>query len=332
MKEEITIGILKGFRDFSIEHWQKACEDLGFAYEIIAFTAPDWIEQIERSRADVFVCQPEVWVSVEKQLFDERLYFLSRELKKTIYPSYNEIFIYENKRNMAYWLKINRVPHPETKVYYLRSKAQLTDTIRDLERLEYPQVFKTYIGSAASGVRIIRSYSEAKKLVRRIYKRGFLRKPGNKLDLQWGYAIFQKFIPDCAEWRMIRLGDSYFGHQKLKKGDFHSGSNRVGWYKPPDKLLDFTRRVCEKGKFTSMGLDIFEDAQGDYYVNELQTLFGSYNPSQMYIDNKPGRFLFDENTNNWRFEEGFFNQNYSHNLRLKYIVEHFHKQKPEEYD
>lgn len=58
--------------------------------------------------------------------------------------------------------------------------------------------------------------------------------------------------------------------------------------------------------------------KGNYYVNELQSLFGSYNPSQMYINNIPGRFVY--NDNRWLFEEGLFNGNGSANLRVEDFI------------
>ena len=120
---------------------------------------------------------------------------------------------------------------------------------------------------------------------------------------------------------MIRIGNSYFGHQKLKKGDFHSGSGLVGWETPPRRLLDFVRKVCDIGSFWSMCVDVFEDPAGQYYVNELQSVFSSYNPSQMYVEGKPGRFQYNASADLWEFEEGVFNQNGSNNLRVEHLLE-----------
>ena len=174
--------------------------------------------------------------------------------------------------------------------------------------------------SNLSYIKILKSFNSAKRHLKSIKKKGFIRKPGNKMDVQWGYAIFQQYIPDAKEWRIIKIGDSYFGHQKLKNGQFHSGSDKVGWYDPPRSVLKLCKDVCEKGNFTSMALDILENKDGNFYVTELQTIFGSYNQSQMYINGKPGRYLYDEINDDWFFEQGYFNQNYSHNLRLEYAI------------
>jgi hypothetical protein len=69
-----------------------------------------------------------------------------------------------------------------------------------------------------------------------------------------------------------------------------------------------------------MCVDVFEDRDGNYFVNELQSVFGSYNPSQMYIDGKPGRFRQDSRSGGWDFEEGYFNGNGSCTLRVQHLL------------
>ena len=51
-----------------------------------------------------------------KQLYDERIIFWSCFIYK-IFPSLQEIFIYENKRSL-YPAEGNNIPHPKTDVFY----------------------------------------------------------------------------------------------------------------------------------------------------------------------------------------------------------------------
>jgi hypothetical protein len=51
-------------------------------------------------------------------------------------------------------------------------------------------------------------------------------------DRQWGSVLFQQYIPDAREWRMIRIGDSFFGYEKIKVGEFHSGSHKWSYSRP----------------------------------------------------------------------------------------------------
>jgi hypothetical protein len=339
----ITLGIFNGFETIHDSYllYVKACEDLNVDYEIVDITSANWMENVRNSTCDGFLVRPTPRLDVWKRMFDERLYFVERKLNKLIYPTYDELFMYENKRVMAYWLELNNIPSARTRVFYDRAEA-----LQFLEDTEYPIVFKTHIGATATGVEILRSRRQAQRLVNRVFSIGYGRKvrvslkgllkhkimvpgvsPAYYFEREYRVALLQEYLPGVAEWRMIRIGDSYFGHQKLIRGEFHSGGLLVGWVDPPRDLLAFTKRVCDTGRFTSMDLDIFATEDGQYYVNELQCVFGSYDPSQMYVDGKPGRYLYDAQRDDWTFEEGYFCQNGSCNLRVTHLIDLIQQQR-----
>lgn len=319
----MILGILNEFEGCE-EDYIKSCESLGIKYKIIDFISNDWVDNIIRANCDGYLVRPSYQKEVWKKMYDEKLFLLNKVMGKPIYPTYEELFIYENKKNVASWLRIKEINHPKTWIYYRKKDA--LDFIHGYS--DYPIVFKTSIGSAAIGVKYIETKKEALRLVERIftkwrfYNLGYTKWCKTKYglsyplmdDKQYNFIIFQEKINVKYEWRMIKIGDSYFGHQKISNGKFHSGSNLVGWVKPPEELLHFTKLVCELGNFNSMALDIFEDINGTYYINELQSIFGSYSPSQMFIEGKPGRFRYEGRE--WKFEEGYFNKNGSCDLRV----------------
>lgn len=323
----MKLGILNEFLACEKEYI-KACEDLGVDYEVIDFISNDWIENIEKSNCDIYLVRPSYMKQVWKTMYDERLYFLHHVMKKRIYPSYEEIFLYENKKNMNYWLETHKIPHPKTWVFY--DKKEATEFINKYEG--YPLVFKTNFGSSAIGVEYVHSKRAALRLVNRLFtkwkffNRGYTKwyKTRFKVsyplmdDKQYNFIILQERIDVKHEWRLIHVGGSYFGHQKLIHNGFHSGGGEMGWADPPEALLNLTKRICELGDFSSMNVDIFEDTAGNYYVNELQSLFGSNHPSQMYVDGKPGRYLHIDDA--WVFEEGIFNTNGCYDLRVKDVL------------
>lgn len=329
----MKLAILKAWHPTYL-NYVKACEDLGVDYVIIDIMADNWIQELTSCGCDGVLLRPSYFKQYWKDMYDERVYFIKEYLKMPIYPSFNEIFIYENKNNMEYWLKINNIKHAETHIFYRKAEAKTF-----LKNAKYPLVFKTKIGSAGLGVKFIKNYSQGKRLINKVFPfkyflaLGYLKWfPLKKMkfikvplldDRQYGFVLFQEKIKEIkCEWRMIKIGKSYFGHQKLEaKNGKHSGSHLVGWENPPKELLDLTKHVCDIGNFTSMNLDIFETKSGEYFVNELQTLFGSYNNSQMYINGKPGRYLYNESKSEWIFEEGYFSQNSSMNLRVEDFVE-----------
>lgn len=312
-----------------------ACEHYDIDYVLINFMGDNWMNEVISANIDGMLLYPLVNTQYNKDGFDERVYFLEKLLKIPTYPSFNELYIYENKTTMAFWLMANNIPHAETHLFFNKEEAK-----KFVDSAKYPLVFKTKIGSAGIGVKFIKNKRQAKRLIRKMFplrkyyfvpmiNTGFtrvLRSKRNPLkiaplinDKQFGFVMFQEKIQDIKwEWRLIKIGDSYFGHQKLEYKGKHSGSSRVGWAKPPEVLLNLIKNICEIGEFNSMNVDVFETKDGKFYVNELQTIFGSYDNSQMYIDGKPGRYRYINNE--WVFEEGYFNQNGSMNLRVEDFI------------
>lgn len=331
----MKLGILlSGFEKFS-KHYVSSCEEIGVDYELIDFSSSDWMELIQKSDCDGFLCRPPCEFTETKTMYDERLYILNKLMGKPIYPSFDECYIYENKRMMSYWLKLNNFPHAKTNVFYKKNK--FLDFLN--KNTDYPLVFKQNIGATSFGVDIVQSKRKAVTIANKVFgwlqlrnnlgyhlAKGYYKfKKVKKLPFpsygtaQKHYLIVQEFEKIKWEWRIIKIGESYFGHQKLLEGDFASGSNKVGWIKPPEELLYMVKDICEKGKFYSMACDIFETEDGRFLVNEIQSLFGSYLDSQMYIDGVPGRYLYQDDK--FVFEEGVFNRHGSYLLR----VEHFMK-------
>ncbi|MBN3035455.1 MAG: hypothetical protein JW861_07690 [Bacteroidales bacterium] len=315
---------------------------------IIDLTRDDWYEKVAaEAGADCFIVRPPGATAYFKQLYDERLFIIRYVLGKNIYPTYEEVAIYENKRMLDYWMKANNVPHPATRIFY-----HLEDALYFTERCNLPVVGKTAIGAGGSGVRIFRERSQLKTYIlktfsdkglmrtwgpnlrkgnipKRILKRlahipstiSYFRKKHQQatVDPQKWFVILQDFIPAEFEWRCVRIGDSFFGHKKLPgKGELISGTSRVSWEVPPPRLLDFIEEVTDKRGFYSQAVDLFEDAAGNYFVNELQCYFGSKNPHQMLRNGVPGRFV--RKGKEWIFEEGTFNTNNSHDLRLSHVI------------
>lgn len=322
----MKLGILKGF-DQLHESYVDACKELKVDYEIIDLSKSTWIEEIQNNDFAGFLCRPPCVIQEQKCIYDEKIYFINKILKYPIYPSFDELFIYENKRNMSYWLKINKFSHPETNVFSDKNEA-----IEYVKTADYPLVFKSNIGASAKGVDIVNTKKEALKIIRKSFgKRNpiltigytrFLKKRGISIPLfgiqQKHYVIIQKFHKIKWEWRIIKIGESYFGHQKLLKGNFASGSDSVGWVEPPKHLLILVKKLCETGNFYSMAVDIFETVKGEFLINEIQSIFGSYLPYQMKINNIKGRYLFKNN--DFVFEEGEFNKYSSQLLRVKHFL------------
>jgi len=343
---ELYFCIIQAGAGTEDEGWAPACREYGAHYDSVDLSRDDWLRRCLAGDYDCFLPRPPGDISYIKQLFDERLYTLHVVLGKSIYPTLEEIFIYENKRMLAYWLEANSVPHPRYHIFY-----DETDALQFAGRCALPIVAKTSIGASGYGVAIIKSRDGLRQYIRKAFSnRGITRKfgpnlrkedvagrslravlhfpafyrkiknryAGTRRDPQRWFVILQEYLPFRNEWRAVRIGESYFAHQKLPVRGMHSGTSRVKWGAPPEPLLDFVREVTDKRGFLCQAVDIFEDEKGNYFVNELQSFFGSHNPHQMIIDDQPGRFVLKNGE--WAFEPGTFNTNNSYNLRLEHVM------------
>ena len=331
----MKIGIFTSYQgELLSENAVKACKSLGVDYEVIDITSSEWIENVQKSDADGFFCPSNCRSQELKTIQDERYYFVSQIMHRPIYPDFTGLYIHESKRNMAAWLELNGYPHAKTRVFTDKKEA-----LQYLDKCQYPIVTKANVGSGASKVVIIKDKSKAIRMAKKCFNNGripylfkglvYNRKecifninfslPDIRHD-QTDYFIVQDYVKDVMhEWRILKIGDSYFGHQKLLKGDFASGSGLVGWVAPPRELLDMVHEICEKGNFLCMDVDIFETKNGKYSINELQASFGSYADYQMSIDGHHGRYIYKDG--DFIFEEGDFNVFGSTKLKIEHFIQ-----------
>lgn len=321
-KPNIKIGILK---EFSKNHFYyiAACEDLGITYKVIDISCNNWIDKIRNSECHGFLVWPSPVLSIWKEMYDERVKIIVECLGKIIYPSYNEVWLYENKRRERDWLYSHNIAHPKTYIFYSLEEAN-----EYLNGCEFPIVMKTNFGSHSNGVKILKKKKQARKIVNTAFGRGILADRADCRDKQWGNIIFQKYVHHVKEWRMVRVGDYYLCREKIKKGNFASGSGIVKWAKPSEKLLELTKCITNLGNFTSMNIDFFQKRDGTLLVNELHAFFGAIKKdNEKNTNENTGRYYQDEKDNQWKFEEGFFYQNACANLRIEYFLNNILKLK-----
>lgn len=339
----MKVAILRNDFDESYLNWVKACEKKNINYSVIEIIRNNWLDKIKENEYDIYLACPPGREELFKKLYDERIYIIDKILGRFVYPSFNEISLHENKRYLSYWLKSNKISHPKTHVFYDIEEAKQFAKMANL-----PVVGKMNIGASGKGVKVIRDRTELKKYIEVAFSRGLRQDWGPNLKmgglkkritnilkspkriirkiviykknykaLQKGFVILQEYVEHDYEWRVVKIGESYFGHQKVKQGDKASGTKGINYVSPSDELLNFVREICEKNKFNTMAIDLFENPHGHYLVNEMQCIFGHV---QQYIcekEGKPGRFIYK---NNWVFEEGMFNTNLSYDLRLENAI------------
>lgn len=345
----MRVAILRDNKPDSSLKWEIACQNRSIDYIVIDMLQYDWLFKLEKYKPNLCVSRPPGDLQQSKLVFDQKLFFIEKYTTFPVFPGYHETVIYENKATLAYFLEVNKIPHPKTIVSYSYREA-----LELIEKERYPLVAKTLIGAAGSGVKIIKKKSDADSYIKKAFSAGIKRrygpnrKTGNpkswmmksihspaylfkkiKLykernhDVQKNVVLFQQYIPHDYEWRCAKIGESYFAYKKLRIGDKASGSKQFEYGAPPLELLDFTKSLCEKFNFNFMTVDLYF-INGRILVNELQTIFGHKNSYICKVDGNPGRYIYKNNQ--WIFEEGEFNTNESYDLRLKTAIEIYKKQ------
>lgn len=324
--KRIKLGIIC-YPGMELEKMKLACSENDVDFVEIDIMSPNWMEQCD-GNIDGYLIRPPCIYQEHKSIFDERVFFLNQVLGRFIYPSFKELYTYENKRNMHLFLSGHGIPHAKTKVYMRKKEA-----LENLDELQFPVVSKSNIGASGSAVQIVKNKSQYLCLINKVFGRfspefsigwsPVIKKHGIPLPrfgrAQKHYLLTQEFLSIKWEWRMIRIGDSYIGHQKLLGNNgFASGSELVGWERPSDELLWLLHDATEKMGMRCMTLDVFETTDGEFYVNEMQTIIGAYRPYQMKVDGKPGRFILRDG--GFSFEEGIHCKNACWNPRVEDFV------------
>lgn len=313
--EDFVLGI---FTDYMGKYrsYVRACGDLGVRYQVIDLLGSGWMRTVRDSACAGFIAHPTPGDSTQRALFEERLQIVCDELGRPVWPLPKETWFYESKRRMAYWLQAHGVPHPETHVFHREDEA-----LAYLAGATFPMVCKTDLGSGAAGVWIIRGRSEAEKIVQRAFRGGLRRQGAARGERERGFVLFQQYVDGAQEYRVIQLGESWFGHEKVAGGrrGLHSGSGESAWSLPPEGVWELCWGISRQAGFRTMNYDVFVQSDGTALVNEMQVVFASYNPSQMYVEGKPGRYRRVDGE--WLFEEGLFNRNGSANARVETFVD-----------
>lgn len=351
MSDKRKFVILANERACDHQLWIDACQHFSdkIEYRIVNLVSNNWYEQIMKEKFDCLLTKPGGLSSPFKQLYDERLMILAREKHFPMFPSLDEVLIYENKRYFSYWLKVNNLPHPKTYVFYDRKESE-----KFVYETDFPVVAKLNIGASGNGVQILKNRDAAGNYIKDVFTTGKASRVGPRLDkghlikrivtklldpkslierlrvyktvsgdIQKGFCLFQEFIKHDYEWRVVRIGDSFFAHKKMLRNEKASGSLEKRYDNPPLELLDFVKELTDRFQFFSQAIDIFETSDGQYLINEMQCIFGQSDPYQMLVDGTPGRYLLDNGQ--WVFEEGDFNAHESFDLRLQTVIDLYGK-------
>ena len=307
-------GIIEDVAQYH-KYYIAACREMKLSYKVMNIIDNEWIFSFRDSCCDAFLVWPTNFSTVYKQLFDYRLRILESEMGMAIYPTWQECWLTEHKPRLRDWMEANGIPHPRTWVFHDRKEA-----IDFADGASLPIVAKTATGASASGIQVVRNRNALIRVIKEAFGKGLCPRGYDPRDRQRAFVFLQEYLPEVDEWRMVRIGDSFFGYRKERgPTGLHSASHTWSWLDPSNELLDLVNNVTNTGGFTSMDVDIFLTKEGRLLVNECQTVFGCSTPEiQMKVNDVEGRYLLTKD--GWQFEPGSFCANHMCNLRLEYLL------------
>src|SRR5699024_6804936 len=275
----------------------KALKEENVDYTFINLLDDQWFEYFQ-DQYDGYLVYPPAFTYEWRNIFFKRLYYINHLIKDKMTPSLEAISMYESKISMHDFYKVHNIPHIKSHTFY-----NFQDALEYAHGCSLPIVFKEDDGSGAMGVKIVR---ERKELINLVKKSFYLE---NKIKTKWNIKkIKQKLYPFKIAYNTKQIEND--------KG-YHSGTLNKGWYEIPHRILNLVREVSNRLNLNMMSFDLFETINGEFYFNELQVIFGTSTEEQLKIDNKAGRYIFDNNK--WIFEAGDFARNGCENLKIQLL-------------
>lgn len=246
-----NVGFSKG--------WLEYCKAEGIQTKIVNCYSNDIISELND-------CDALMWhfhhADYRNVLFAKQLMYSLQISGKVVFPDFNTVWFFDDKVGQKYLLEAVDVPLVPAYVFYKKN-----DAMDWAGNTSYPKVFKLRRGASSENVQLIRSKTEAYRIIKKAFGRGFpqydaisnlqerWRKFRNKQTNLWdvvkgilrigyttefnkmtgrerGYVYFQDFVPDKKfDLRVIVIDGKAFGIKRMnRKNDFRaSGSGFVNY-------------------------------------------------------------------------------------------------------
>lgn len=291
--------------------YERFCINNGIRYGFYDIYRSDWIEQA--AQYDIIVWQTDS-NPAEQHIAESKIYVLEHVLKKECFPSFHEVWQYEDKCRENYLYSALDIPSIPTVV-----TNSLDEALHSIDTADYPFIYKDYIGTGSREVVKIDSRSRARKLVYRIFMKG-------KKGL-WGHFFvknifyMQKFMADATfDLRVMMSGEKAFGYYRYpKKGDFKaSGAGNYEKKEIPEDVLRLAYDIKRKLGVRQVGVDfLYSPAEGKYYVIETSVFNRIDTPEQLVVNGVAGYYDMSD-LDNITFRPGKF---WIQELTLQSLVE-----------
>jgi glutathione synthase/RimK-type ligase-like ATP-grasp enzyme len=302
-----TVGIVKDgpfFDNFvhpkaSWLRYERYLKNNKIAYKFIDILKSNWIEACKT--VDIIVWHTYSSPSTQ-YLAESKIYILERILNKTCFPSFHEVWQYEDKIRANWLYEIYKIPSIPTSITNSKEEA-----IKIISNAEFPIISKLNTGSGSMGVEKIDNPKQALRIVNKIFSTG--RNTYWKYIKQKDYFYCQEFIKDAGyDLRIMIVGNKAFGYFRYpNKGDFKaSGSGKLTKKEIPEVALKIAIDVKNKLDSRLMAIDMLYSTKLKQYFIIETSLFNQIDTAeQLVVNGVPGYYDITD-MNNIEFKEGRF--------------------------
>lgn len=286
-------------KDSFSDRWIEYCNIQNINYKLVDCYKSNIVEQLED-------CDALMWhfhhASAKSFLFSKQLIFALQLSGKIVFPDFNTMWHFDDKVSQKYLLESLDLPLVNSSVFY--SKQDAMDWAKTAI---YPKVFKLRGGAGSVNVKLVRSLSDAKKLINKAFAGGFKHDSIVPFSEVWkkynkgkvsintliksfarvfiktefakihgkeiGYIYFQDYIPNNdSDIRVIVIDGKAFAIKRMvRENDFRaSGSGIILFEKKyfDDTTIAMAFEIHEKLNSQCTALDFVYD-QGQPKVVEI---------------------------------------------------------------
>lgn len=309
------------------DRWIAYCERESIDYKIVNCYDSNIVEQMKE-------CDALFWhhhhAHFKDVLTAKRILFALEHAGIKVFPDFKTGWHFDDKVAQKYLLEAIDAPLVPSYVFYDKKEA-----MEWADNTTFPKVFKLKGGAGAANVKLVRTKTEAAKLINKAFGKGFsqFNRFGNLKERysKWrsgrdsffgvvkgfgrlliptefakmqerekGYVYFQDFIPDNEfDIRVIVVSDRAFAIKRMvRDNDFRaSGSGNI-FYAKDDidlKCVQISFEINQKIKSQSIAYDFVFDENNNPLIIEI-----SYGYAVEAYDKCPG--YWDDKLN-WHEEE-----------------------------
>ncbi len=311
------------------DRWIAYCKKEGVEYKIVDCFQSDIIEKVKD-------CYALMWhhhhAHFKDVLTAKRILFALEHSGIKVFPDFKTGWHFDDKVAQKYLLEAIDAPLVPSYVFYDKKEA-----MEWADNTTFPKVFKLKGGAGAANVKLVRTNTEAAKLINKSFGKGFsqFNRFGNLKERysKWrsgkgsllgvakgfgriliptefakmqarekGYVYFQDFIPNNEfDIRIIIVANKAFAIKRMvRENDFRaSGSGNIIYdRKAVDvRCVDISFKTNEKIKAQSVAFDFVFDINNNPLIVEI-----SYGFAAEAYDQCPGYW-----TSDMQWHEGKFN-------------------------